>query len=172
MGLMRAGFDVVGVDSNRKRGKRYPAAFVCGDALNPPVELADFDFIWASPPCQRFSNATPTKRREEHLDLISITRDMLRASGVPYVIENVPQAPIRADIVLTGAAFDLDVVRQRHFEVGRFVPPLALLKQDVRRVDTGELGGGDRRRRHYSGMGAPSGDKVVAATARAKRDAS
>ena len=139
MGLLRTGFDVVGIDNNRKRGRRYPATFVCGNALDPPVKLTDFDFIWASPPCQHFSVATPADRRDDHPDLIAATRDMLKASGVPYVIENVPQAPIRADVVLTGAMFDLDVVRRRHFEVSGYVAPFSLAPQDWRRVDKGEL---------------------------------
>ena len=98
MGLKRAGFDVVGVDINRKRGRRYPAAFVCGNALNPPVILTDFDFIWASPPCQRYTQAfnNHSENRSRHPDLVASTRAMLHGSGVPYVIENVFGAPIRA----------------------------------------------------------------------------
>ena len=139
MGLMRAGFDVVGVDSNPKRGRRYPATFVCGDALNPPVRLADFDFVWTSPPCQRFSASTPPTRVDSHPNLIPATRALLEAAGVPYVIENVPGAPIRADVVLTGAGFGLDVVRRRHFECADFAAPFSLITEDVRRVDRGEL---------------------------------
>ena len=141
MGLMRAGFDVVGVDINRKRGERYPATFVCGDALRPPVELRDFDFIWASPPCQHFSVALAAKPEVQanHPDLVEATRFLLNESGVPHVIENVPQAPIRADIVLTGAMFDLDIVRRRHFEVSGFEAPFMLSREDWRRADYGGL---------------------------------
>ncbi len=142
MGLMRAGFDVVGVDSNPKRGRRYPATFVCADALNPPVRLADFDFAWASPPCQRYLaqwSGRYAHMADRYPDLVAATRNMLMASELPFVIENVPQAPLRADVVLVGPSFDLDVVRRRHFECEGFQPPFSLAREDRRKVDTGEL---------------------------------
>ena len=58
LGLIEAGFDVVGVDKEYKHHKVYPGVFIQADALNPPVNLEDFDFIWASPPCQRYSTGT------------------------------------------------------------------------------------------------------------------
>lgn len=39
------------------------------------------------------------------------------AIGLPWVMENVPTAPIRADIVLYGYMFGLPVIRRRHFEI-------------------------------------------------------
>ena len=141
MGLMRAGFDVVGVDSNPKRGRRYPATFVCADALNPPVRLADFDFVWASPPCQNayWRRQNRDDMASRHVNVIPQTRALLEAAGAPYVIENVPGAPIRADVVLTGAGFGLDVVRRRHFECADFAAPFSLITEDVRSTCKGEL---------------------------------
>lgn len=117
-GLQRAGFHVTGVDI--KRQPRYCGdAFVQGDALNPPFDLSGFDFIWASPPCQHYSiSALPQRQAgKEYPDLVAPTRALLKAAGVPFVIENVVGAPIRADIILDGTMFPgLKVVRERWFE--------------------------------------------------------
>jgi hypothetical protein len=48
--------------------------------------------------------------------LIPATRALLDASGVLYVIENVPGAPLRNPIVLCGSRFGLKVRRHRLFE--------------------------------------------------------
>jgi DNA (cytosine-5)-methyltransferase 1 len=131
-GLQRAGFYVVGVDIEPQ--PRYCGdAFVQGDALHPPFELARFDFIWASPPCAEYVNAglraladrkmkAPRKER-----LIGPVRAMLIASGVLFAIENVPSAPLRRDIVLDGDMFGLGTYRQRIFETNFFTlqPPLS-----------------------------------------------
>lgn len=119
MGLARAGFDMTGVDIRPQ--PRYPFRFVQADALGPlPFALSDFDFIWASPPCQRHVRGlrnSPGYDRDDHLDLIPQTRRLLKASGVPFVIENVPGAPIRADFKLHGHMFPgLRVIRERWFE--------------------------------------------------------
>lgn len=120
MGLHRAGFDVVGVDLKRQR--RYPFAFVQGDALNPPVRLSDFDLIWASPPCQAHTALSKMWNSRTHEDRIPETRALLQASGVPYVIENVPGAPLKASLRLCGTMFGLktpcgaELRRHRYFE--------------------------------------------------------
>jgi DNA (cytosine-5)-methyltransferase 1 len=119
MGLHRAGFDVVGIDI--KPQPRFPFTFICADALNPPVQLEDFDLIWASPPCQAFSSS---KTHNYYPNLIPQVRQMV--CGHPtVVIENVPQAPLRKDLVLNGAMFsELRVVRKRIFETTFPIPPL------------------------------------------------
>jgi DNA (cytosine-5)-methyltransferase 1 len=118
MGYHRAGFDVVGVDVKRQR--HYPFAFVQGDALAPPVRLAAFDAIHASPPCQTFTRAQHLRnaqgRGTTKRDLLAPTRDLLRSSGVLYVLENVPGAPLESPAVLCGSAFGLRVRRHRGFE--------------------------------------------------------
>ncbi|KKN08813.1 hypothetical protein LCGC14_1052820 [marine sediment metagenome] len=100
--------EIVGVDIVEQ--PEYPFTFVLGDALAADVE--GFDFVHASPPCQAFSTITPTVH--SHVDLIAATRS--RIQHLPYVIENVPQAPLRRDLMLCGSMFGMQVQRHRMFE--------------------------------------------------------
>jgi DNA (cytosine-5)-methyltransferase 1 len=126
MGYHQAGFDVVGVDIEPR--PNYPFDFVRADALTLDESFINgFDAIHASPPCQRF---TAYRRRgagvgESYLDLIEPTRDMLNATGLPYVIENVEGAPLREPARYCGSSFGLDVRRHRCFESNVFLlsPP-------------------------------------------------
>lgn len=123
MGLHRAGFDVFGVDIKPQRN--YPFPIVQGDALAPPFNLSDFDFIWASPPCQVYSITAKLWPSNKHPDLIKPVRRMLESSRVPYVIENVCGAPLINPIMLCGTHFGLRVFRHRIFETSFFMmtPP-------------------------------------------------
>lgn len=126
MGLHRAGFDVTGVDIERQ--PRYPFRFVQANALHIPFKLSDFDFIWASPPCQAYSVAAHGERSRgrEYPDLVEPVRAMLIAGGVPYAIENVPGAPLIHPTKLRGTMFPaLKVIRERWFETSWFMmqPP-------------------------------------------------
>lgn len=130
--MRRAGFDVVGVDIldcskayNRGPGSpehENPARFVQADALTYPLE--GFDLICASPPCQAHSTLRHLVKGKEYPNLIPQTRERLRASGIPYVIENVPRAPLQGrPLVLCGSMFGLETPdgraelrRHRHFE--------------------------------------------------------
>jgi len=117
MGYHRAGFDVVGVDHNRQ--PHYPFEFVQADAMTYPLD--GFDAIHASPPCQLFTRKTSTwgrarVREIEHLDLLSPTRERLVAAGIPFVIENVPGSPIRAQVMYCGSMFGLRIAKHRLFE--------------------------------------------------------
>jgi DNA (cytosine-5)-methyltransferase 1 len=98
--------EIVGVDI--KPRPRYPFRFVLGDALEHARRAGEFDFVWASPPCQRYSVATPQAARRRHPDLVARTRDLLLAAGVPFVIENVPGAPLIDPVVLCGSMFEPD----------------------------------------------------------------
>ena len=116
MGYHRAGFDVVGVDI--KPQPHYPFEFIQADALEfleyglyfPP------EAIHASPPCQSFSQAVKIANRPKHADLVEPTRALLVESGLPYVIENVPRAPLKDPITLCGSSFGLPIRRHRLFE--------------------------------------------------------
>jgi DNA (cytosine-5)-methyltransferase 1 len=114
MGLHRAGFEVVGVDT--KPQPRYPFKFIQADALS--VDLYDFDFIWASPPCQRYTSMLShgLTDRFAHPDLVLPTRLMLMEHKRPYVIENVQGAPLLNSVMLCGEMFNLRVTRHRYFE--------------------------------------------------------
>jgi DNA (cytosine-5)-methyltransferase 1 len=113
-GIKRAGFDIVeGYDI--KAQPDYPYEFFLEDAVT--VDIEPYDFIWASPPCQAFSIGTRSENRENHPDLVDVIRDKLIASGKPYIIENVPNAPLINPVQLCGTMFEgLKVFRHRKFE--------------------------------------------------------
>jgi DNA (cytosine-5)-methyltransferase 1 len=113
----------------------YPFPFWQGDALQilSSVRRGDVDAIHASPPCQAFSALRNMKNaKEDHIDLLTPVRPLLARTGVPFVIENVPGAPMRRDFVLCGTMFglgaaDAQLRRHRWFEVSfrpsTLVPP-------------------------------------------------
>lgn len=113
VGYHRAGFDVVGVDI--KPQPRFPFEFHQADAMTYPLE--GFDAIHASPPCQAYSRLRhlPWLKGREYPELLAPTRERLQASGLPWVIENVEDAPMPYSIVLCGVMFGLPVYRHRRF---------------------------------------------------------
>lgn len=136
-GLQIAGFHVTGIDI--KPQPRYCGDhFIQADALRPPVDLRAFDLIWASPPCEKHTRVWRGRpeRRRDYEDLIEPTRTLLTKSGAPFVLENVIGAPLRPDVVLTGAMFDLPIVRERIFECHGFTPPFALSKRHPPHINT------------------------------------
>lgn len=138
VGYERAGFEVVGVD--HKPEPRYPYAFREDDALatterllagkrvtfdRTPWEperlyLGDFDVVHASPPCQPHSSLTgwggSRRVAPERMDLIPAVRELLIATGLPYVIENVEGAGLHNAIRICGQGLGLRVRRHRRFE--------------------------------------------------------
>ena len=129
-GYYRAGFDIIGVDIDPQ--PRYPFPFIQGDAL----ELLGNRYflnrlrpaaIHASPPCQLYSMATVMHDRSVYPDLVEPTRNLLMETRLPWVIENVPGAPLvevgsmtfdgRSAIMLCGSMFGMRRVRRhRIFE--------------------------------------------------------
>jgi hypothetical protein len=102
----------VGVDIEPQ--PRFPFAFMQADALTYPLD--GFDAIHASPPCQAYSRATAWRgKRSDHPDLLGPTIDRLRDCGVPWIVENVPDAPMDATVILCGSQFGLKVRRHRKF---------------------------------------------------------
>lgn len=114
MGLHQAGYKVTGIDINPQ--PKYPFDFIQADALT--YSLDGFDFIWASPPCQAYSNLTPKGSKHKHERLIHILRKRLIASGKSYCIENVAGArkELISPTMLCGSMFGLRTQRHRYFE--------------------------------------------------------
>ncbi len=110
-GYADAGFEVVGVDNVPQ--KNYPYEFHQADALTFPLD--GFDVIHASPPCQLWTVARYI-RKNSHSDFIAPMKQRLKESGKPYIIENVPHAPLPGSIILCGTMFGLKVFRHRLFE--------------------------------------------------------
>jgi len=96
-GYVDAGFDVVGVDNDQARLDRYPFDYMLDDAVDVLLSKATgnlFDAFHASPPCTGYTRGTAAIRdRLERYDrLIPVVRELLEATGKPYVIENVEDA--------------------------------------------------------------------------------
>jgi len=123
-GYSDAGFTVLGVDIAPQ--PNYPFPFVQADALDALRSLIDgcgplggftFDAIHASPPCQLYSQATNMHDKTQYPDLVGPTRELLEATGLPYIIENVPGAPLINPVVYCGSMFlQPRLRRHRHFE--------------------------------------------------------
>ena len=122
MGYHRAGFEVVGVDISPQ--PNYPFEFVQGDAIDVLHDLLNLsgpyacDTIHASPPCQHYSQMSKCRPglAETYPDLIAPTRGLLRATGLPYVIENVVGAPLDNPVMICGSGLGMKLQRHRLFE--------------------------------------------------------
>lgn len=113
-GYSKAGFDVTGVDINPM--PNYPFKFIQADALEYLEEYGHlYDCFSASCPCQAYSK-TQRIMQNDHPDLIEPTRKLLKSFNKPYIIENVPEAPLINPILLCGAMFGLRTYRHRLFE--------------------------------------------------------
>lgn len=132
-GYQEAGFTVVGVDHKPQPNycgddfERWDALaymdWFCGDEPSPGRDCCtghrQFDAIHASPPCQAYSSLAVMHPDADHPELIPRTRELLGATGLPYVIENVESAPLLSatdlfgghGVVLCGSHFGLGVER-------------------------------------------------------------
>lgn len=132
-GYAAAGWAVTGVDLNTARLRHYPYPHHLADALAYAADHGHkFDAIHASPPCQAYSITRHT-HSIEHPDLLPETRALLRDLGRPFVIENVPGAPMPDAMILCGTMFGLTATdvdgerlylrRHRLFESDVFLYP-------------------------------------------------
>jgi DNA (cytosine-5)-methyltransferase 1 len=155
-GYAWSGFEVVGVDHVPQPD--YPYEFHLADALEFPVD--GFDAIHASPPCQAYSQLRHM-RDIEYPELVEPTRDRLVAAGVPYVIENVPGAPLINPRVLCGTNFMLNyegryLRRHRLFETNwPLAEPGNCFCRDVK--TGGVYGHGGGQNKHNGGFKFPVG---------------
>ncbi len=111
-GYMRAGWDVTGVDRERRFGRRYPGRFFTADALDYLTSYGhEYDAVHASPPCQFYTRGN-AGRVTDWPRSIPAVREALAASGLPYVIENVKDAAwdMESPVTLCGCMFDLHTV--------------------------------------------------------------
>jgi DNA (cytosine-5)-methyltransferase 1 len=121
-GFQNLGHHVTGVDLE-PQPNYCGDEFILEDALTFLLRLllADsvpFDFIWASPPCQKHSSLNGLGKQSHRVRtcIIEQLRVYLDRSGKPYAIENVPGAPLRKDVILCGQYFGLGVRRHRVIE--------------------------------------------------------
>lgn len=108
---------IVGVDNVNQTRYPFPYIFVLSDALEYLSRHGDeYDFIHASPSCQGYSKTARMPWVPEYPKLIEPLRELLIATGKPYVIENVVGAPLIRPTMLCGLMFGLQVIRHRLFE--------------------------------------------------------
>lgn len=160
IGYHHAGFDVTGVDI---QPHRFPAgAFILADALvvlRSRWFLDMFDVIHASPPCQHYSTATADPSR--HPDLVPVVQDLLREWGGPYVIENVPGAPLHDPVLICGSAFPgLRVRRHRAFESSMPIRG-TVCRHERQGTPVGVYGDHPDKRRHLRPDGTQRGTKAT-----------
>lgn len=110
----RAGIRVHVTGFDIKRQRRY-----CGDAFEQRDVLAitaeelraRFDFVHASPKCQKFTKMkhAPNAKGDEHPNQIPDTLEILEASGCDWILENVEDAApwMPGAITLCGTMFGL-----------------------------------------------------------------
>jgi DNA (cytosine-5)-methyltransferase 1 len=170
-GLMDAGFEVDGIDIN-PQPNYVGDAFIHSDVLKlKPSFLASYDLVWSSPPCQAHTVMKHVHNAKPHVNLIPQTRALLRASGRPYVIENVPGARehLVSPFMLCGASFALEaqgreLQRHRLFETSFPVTAPACVHSG--RPVLGIYGGHVRDRRRAPGKHHTSGSNLPIAVGR------
>lgn len=118
---------MIGVDLN-PQPDYCGDAFIQADAIKWMIKnRRRFDAVHASPPCQEHSLLVKGNRGkglfDNHVDMIPETRRALMRTNRPWVMENVPTAPMRQDVWLCGLMFGLDLFRHRRFELEGFSVP-------------------------------------------------
>ena len=125
-GYADAGFEVVGIDIDPQ--PRYPFEFHQADAFEYLAEHGhEFDVWHGSPCCHDHSALASLSGTDGTGWQLAATREAFTtlADGRPWVIENVPGAVMRVDLMLCGSMFGLRTYRHRWFEFSDpMLPPL------------------------------------------------
>lgn len=116
-GYQLAGFHVTGVDVE-PQPHYIGDEFIQADAMTVP--LGGYDAYSSSMPCHDHTPLRSLAGLNGTGWLLAGVRDRLHATGKPYVIENVPGAPMRPDLKLCGCMFGLRLERVRWFELGNW----------------------------------------------------
>jgi DNA (cytosine-5)-methyltransferase 1 len=158
MGYARAGWKVTCVDLAPQ--PRNPFPFYRADALDYIANHGHrFQAITGGPPCQFYTKAQRIQKND-HPELIAATREVMRASGKLYVIENVEEAKpyLNDPITLCGFTFGLRTYRHRLFESNAIITQPPHLEHHHPTVKMGRaLGPGD----FYHAVGNFSGVELV-----------
>jgi len=158
-GYENAGYDVTGIDNEpqpKHRGK-----IIIADAIEYlKLHFQEYDIIHASPPCQKYSMSSMQFRKagKEYVDLIEITRNELIKTGKPYIIENVPGAPLNNPIELCGAMFGMRTYRHRLFESNM---PIKAPEHPKHKNPNAKMGRKAKEHEHIQYVGHFSGVKEV-----------
>lgn len=125
-GYKDAGFSYIAGVDNRPQPRYVGDEFIQMDAIEFLRRYLEGEYTEAcgfhsSPPCQKYSRAR-NLQGNEHPDLIAPIRELLKATGKPYVIENVQGAPLINPVLLVGSMFGLMTMRPRLFECSFPVP--------------------------------------------------
>jgi DNA (cytosine-5)-methyltransferase 1 len=163
MGYHRAGFDVIGVDTDQARLDRYPFPYIKADAIEYLLDHGhEYAVRHASPPCTGYSRGTAAipDRFERYDRLIAATREALIQVGGPYVIENVEDAApeLNNPMMLCWSMFNeprslldtdgtpLRMERHRLFESSVWLTPPATCNHPKRVQVAGAYGGARRNK--------------------------
>jgi len=167
--------EIVGVDNVPQ--PNYPFEFIQMDVMDPDFDfdfdIFSFDLIHASPPCQAYSTLSYAPGAKTYPTMVEATRALMEANDVPWVIENVPGAPLREPFQLCGTSFGLttgalgitwELRRHRIFETSFDVwaPPVCSHRYKAIGV-YGDLSNAPRpnnpnRRRPFNDDGTPAND--------------
>lgn len=136
---MGAEIEITGVDIEEQ--PNYPFDFIKADAVQfLKANHKNYTHLHASPPCQKYTNSTVQFRLKgkKYKDNLYPLMEQMEATGLPGVVENVMQAPIKPDVVLRGDMFGLKVLRKRKFELFNWWMMAPLIPKKLGSVKNGD----------------------------------